>query len=1087
MATAGVAAPVGAQPPQTDELVAAPTAGQSDWEGLVGDGAPITPATASSVSQPIDGDARRLHVKMHEGSDLPVAVLERAGATAAPLFGAAPGVLEAQRATAEQRSGEPQPDLTAWFLVQTTDAATGAALADELRELEAVEMVQPEPTLSSTQADEEVRQGYLDPAPTGVGAEVAWGRSGGTGANVTVAVIDSGFDTTHSDLDRASAPGVAIAHEDPWDAHHGLQVLGILAADNDSQGLRGIAYGSGLRTINSGRSSGEVANAINLATAALSPGDVITISQGICAVNGCGGAGVVLPLVYSASARDALRLATANGIITVVSGGNGGADLNGYSSRLGFDAPETIVVGAGNPPPVSDCTMEDGPARGRVSTSNYGSRIDLQGWGACVRTAEVGGGYRWWGFTSAATPIVAGAAALVSSMARAQGTTLTGGQVRALLEGTGSAQVTSGTRGGNIGPLPDAAAALAALDSLPANDQWVDATAIGALPQTLTADPRWAGVQLDEPAMGCATVGHTLWYRYQPDVAVDITIETTGSDYDTALALWRSSGSSLARIACSDDITENNPDSRIRATLEAGETYYIQVGGVDGDAGRLRLSADITNAVGLGCDIDDDGRGDIVSGSPGEDIRSFDDAGRGLVHHGRVDKRPGRPESISQEWPGATGASERNDRLGAAVACGDFDGDGYDDVALGSPGEGLSGAANAGAVRIVDGGSGGVTSGALTLTEDTAGVNGGAESGDRFGSALAAGDFDGDGYADLAIGAKGEDKGGKRNTGVVHIIPGSASGLDARGSTRFSGGSRGLPNKAEAGDRFGAVLATGDLNGDGYDDLAIGAPAEEIRGKDDAGAVFVLLGGPSGLTTDGSAVLHQARPGVAGSPQAGDRFGAALATGDITGDGRAELVVGAPGEGIAGAADAGAVYVFTGTSDGVAPGRSTKIQQGRDGVRGQPEPGDLFGTALAVGDLTGDGFADLAVGAPGETVGGVDGAGVVHVFDGSDAGALTSGDQYLSQNSDDIGGAAESGDAFGAALTTADLDGDRRRDLVVGIPGEDLAGKTDVGSMLVLPGGADGVVRADSQGLHQRAPRVGGNETGDRFGEVLAH
>jgi hypothetical protein len=1092
----------------SSDSVGLPGGGVSAWDGVIAPiGAPAPAFSVSSVdsgSVALAGDTTRLHVKFHEGAgiswvdgvlddgadntalDALLQPITRGSVT--PLFRRDPESLMADRVRAEARTGKLLPDLTTWFLITASSTSEGRALRDDLQRLDIVEMVQPEPTLMATQPSEETLQGYLDASPDGINAEWAWGQVAGTATNVTIAVIDSGFDTAHGDLDRASMPGVVIPHEAPWASHHGLQVLGILAADDDGQGIRGIAHDSGLHTVNSGRSSGEVANAIDLASAALGPGDVITISQGICAVTGCVG-DVVLPLVYSSSARDALRVVAASGVITVVSGGNGGANLNSYSSRLGTDAPDSIVVGAGNPPPVSDCVMEDGPSRGRVSSSNYGSRVDLQGWGACVRTTLQGGGYKWWGFTSAATPIVAGSAALVSSMAQQRlGRPLTGSQIRALLIATGSPQITLGTRGGNIGPLPNVRDAIASLSLLPDNDMWADAQVVEAVPFSATADARFAGVELDEPPLAnkCGPISHTTWYRYAPTADIEVTIDTRGSSFDTTLGLWRLDGSSLARAGCADDITVNNGASELTRLLQGGETYYIQAGGNDGADGTLKLNISIAGYTGVGCDINGDGYGDLVSGSPGEDVRSRVDAGRALVHWGRSNTKLNAVTSVTQEWPGLPGGSENGDGFGAAVACGDFDGDGHDDLAIGAPFETTGGKRNSGAVRVIHGSSGGLSKvGSLTITQRSPGVAGVRESGDWFGSSLAVGDFDGDGFADLAIGASGEDIGSRKNAGGVHILYGSESGLQLAGFVFFHGNTKRLPNFAEAGDRFGARLVSADFNGNGYDDLVIGVPAEDLNGVANAGAVLVLRGGTSGVTADGAMILHQDVDGVAGSPERGDRFGDALAAGDIDGDGHADLVVGVPGEGLSGNRNAGMLHVFSGGPLGLSGQASTNIHQDVDGIRGRLHAGDAFASALGVGDVNRDGFADLAVGVPGESVGSVADAGVVHVFDGTSAGITAAGDQVIHQDSRGIAGKAEAGDRFGSALAMVDLGGDGRIDVVVGVPHEGLAGKDDVGNILILPGASRGVSRAASVVLTQRSPNTGGNERGGRFGEVF--
>ena len=148
-------------------------------------------------------------------------------------------------------------------------------------------------------------------------------------------------------------------------------------------------------------------------------------------------------------------------------------------------------------------------------------------------------------------------------------------------------------------------------------------------------------------------------------------------------------------------------------------------------------------------------------------------------------------------------------------------------------------------------------------------------------------DFNGDGTADLAIGAPGEN-----SSGVVHVLYGAASGLTAAGSQLWSQDSPGIAGVAEPGDSFGSSLAGGDFNGDGRADLAIGASGENSF----AGVVHVLYGSVSGLTAAGSQLWSQDSPGVAGLAESFDDFGAALAAGDFNGDGRADLAIGARGK-----------------------------------------------------------------------------------------------------------------------------------------------------------------------------------------------
>ena len=145
-------------------------------------------------------------------------------------------------------------------------------------------------------------------------------------------------------------------------------------------------------------------------------------------------------------------------------------------------------------------------------------------------------------------------------------------------------------------------------------------------------------------------------------------------------------------------------------------------------------------------------------------------------------------------------------------------------------------------------------------------------------------DFDGDGHADLAVAIPWEDIRGKRDAGAVQVLYGSASGVTARDQV-WHQGSKGIKNKLEKRDRFGGAgpepgdaLASGDFDADGYADLAIGVPYEDMGSIRDAGIVQVLYGSAKGLTARDQ-VWHQGKPGVPGSNERGDGFGHAVAAG----------------------------------------------------------------------------------------------------------------------------------------------------------------------------------------------------------------
>lgn len=450
---------------------------------------------------------------------------------------------------------------------------------------------------------------------------------------------------------------------------------------------------------------------------------------------------------------------------------------------------------------------------------------------------------------------------------------------------------------------------------------------------------------------------------------------------------------------------------------------------------------------------------------------------------------------------------EAEDRFGDSLATGDFDGDGFEDLAVGVPGEDDE----TGKVHVFYGTVSGLSNARnisrdgdhLTWGDDlTGGEIGSAQSMDWFGTALAAGDFDGDGYDDLAIGVPGEDvaeipefdpSGSVTSdtyyqAGAVKVFYGTGAGLSSQRHQNLTRFSPGVAGNLAHGAFFGETLAAGDVNLDGYVDLAVGAPGDAVNGQPGAGSLSVIMGGPSGLTGYGGRLVHQNIAGTPGNAEAHDAYASALAMGDIDGDGYDDIVVGIPQEDIGSVSDAGYVNVIYGSAAG-AVGRYGEFHQDLAGVVGDAEAGDLLGWAVAVGDFDGDGYDDVAAGMPGEEYDGEDLAGQVMVIPGSPSGLAVTAATTWRQGKDGVAETLEADDQFGFALVAGAFDDDPYADLVVSAPGEDESGN-DAGVVHLIHGSANGL---DARGVHEDElwhqdgeAMLEHNDARDQFGAALA-
>ena len=412
----------------------------------------------------------------------------------------------------------------------------------------------------------------------------------------------------------------------------------------------------------------------------------------------------------------------------------------------------------------------------------------------------------------------------------------------------------------------------------------------------------------------------------------------------------------------------------------------------------------------------------------------------------------------------------------------DFNNDGYDDLVVGEPGHDHLGKPDAGEVVVIPGSVSGPTGDAATAwNQTTSGVGNWVQPGDSFGAATACGDFDNDGYDDLVVGVPGEDTAAE-DAGAFNVLYGSGNGLEAVGENFWHQDRHGVRDVGEAGDRFGAALAVGDFDADGYDDVAVGTPGEGITGSEDAGMVLLFPGSANGIAGGSTEKWTQKTSGVPSVLAAGNAFGSALAAGDFDGDGYHDLAIGAPGQDFVGVPDGGMVITLLGSETGLSTSGAKRFAQGKNGLAGGRHGKDAFGAALAVGDFDNSGHDDLAVGVPGDRVGGPIKAGAVNVIYGADGGLTTDGDQLWHSNVAGVPGDAETDQRFGAALASGEFNGDGHFDVVVGTPGA--SGRA--GAIVVLNGGDSGVNANGAKRFDQDSPWIWNSaEGGDEFGAWL--
>ncbi|MFV5991938.1 FG-GAP and VCBS repeat-containing protein [Streptomyces sp. NPDC056231] len=436
----------------------------------------------------------------------------------------------------------------------------------------------------------------------------------------------------------------------------------------------------------------------------------------------------------------------------------------------------------------------------------------------------------------------------------------------------------------------------------------------------------------------------------------------------------------------------------------------------------------------LADDFNGDGYRDLVllGGAHGKD-------GRVTVVYGTSTGPGTRVQTIHQDSPGIPGAVEQGDDWGFAATSADLDRDGYADLVVASPGEDVGDIRNRGGLTVIWGSAKGLGSGTVfhsPIAPEYAG------SGDQFGLDVVAGDFDGDGDQDLtaisnsragAVLLKGPftrtgRHGGWQSLGgdygylnASQLAAGRVtadaatdlyilgedlqadSDLDLRAYFHRGGGDftrrAGVLRVPDDGGHQvggGQVTAIADFDKDGFGDLAIGRGYEQPDRE--RGYVTVQYGGSTGPNTVRKPVkFTQNSAGVPGASEDEDHFGAAIAAGDVNGDGYADLAVGVPGEDLAGKREGGMVTVLLGRAGGLSGTGAKAYDQNTTGIADAIENDDYFGLSLKLTDYTRDGRADLLVGTNEQ----LDNTrwGMVHLLKGSKTGTTATGSKAFTVNS----------------------------------------------------------------------------------------
>lgn len=423
-------------------------------------------------------------------------------------------------------------------------------------------------------------------------------------------------------------------------------------------------------------------------------------------------------------------------------------------------------------------------------------------------------------------------------------------------------------------------------------------------------------------------------------------------------------------------------------TWKEGSQHTIQVRATDST--NFSTPVTITVRKGVNKDVNGDGYADLAVGANAATVSGVYNSGAVYVFHGSATGVASTTAASANAT--VTGSVTIPSQFGNTVALGDLNGDGYADLIVGAPfaETDISGTIYTGAVYVFNGSSSGISSGAYSTSSAALLGQPSTTGGSFFGISAVVGDVNGDGYGDLAVG----------KTDVVYVFHGSSAGVASGVVTANAAVETIILGSSNT--YFGNSLAMGDANGDGYADMAVGL-------SHPYGGAYVFHGSASGITATADTAANTTLTGTGSS-----YFGISVAMGDANGDGYADVAVGADTAN----SNYGAAYVFNGSASGVASASTTNASSTLSGL------GRNFGRSVDLGDVNGDGYADLAVGAYAPSSG-LDGE--TYIFNGTASGVVNAS---VTNAATTLAGPLNG--YFGLDIALSDLNGDGYADLAIG-------------------------------------------------------